>query len=432
MGEEVTDDEELAALNGGGSDDAELAKLNGASTSVAPAPRSPTLTGTESPSDLAAKLAKAWPHESPSLPTPAKSDAQREIDEDKTRNDTGQDFLRNMGHRASYGLSEVGSERRQADLDTSKTRSPTASKLGDLAGMFLAPLPGAAAAAQGAFMGVGNSLADTKTGKVPDFAQAGREGLAGLLGGHILGRAGQFGKALESRGSELANKAMSRVEEEALANRDSSLASTRGMSGRKTGDYFANEKRLQDSLSNPLADPELAAQAKEKLASEEARFAYNRALKNALENHSRLGPAIEEADLAHATNQAFWTPEQLKARQQEILDKSGLASGVLEVGKRVVPSLVGGALGNTLGHELTGGLLGTAVGAVSGKPGTILKNRMALPGFQKSLGEAQQSIGRGISTLAQKSGGGGQALVRPGARSLAEYLDLLKQKEETP
>ncbi len=390
------------------------------------APAAPTLSGTESAAELSAKLSKAWPHESRNLPTPPKSDAQQDIDSTNRNTETLRDTVGPLVDKATFGtLGRLGSGSMKGNLAAAQSRSPIASTVGQLGGYALQPVPGGSLLAQGAFLGGANELGDAKDLSWDTLKRTGKATIAGAAGGGMLQKAGKFGKALEGRGGELAGKAMSRVEEEALANQKASLDSTRGMSGKKTTDYFANQKRLQDSLSNPLTDPELAAKVKELLASEDAKFTHNRALQNALENHSRLGPAIEEADLAHATNQAFWTPEQLEARKQEILNKSGVISGALEVGKRVVPSLVGGAVGHALGHELTGGALGTAVGAVSGKPGTIIKNRMLLPGFQKSLGEAQQKLGRGISAVADHAGGVGQSLARPTAQTLAEYLDLM-------
>ncbi len=441
MGEEVTDDEELAALNAGGGDDAELAKLNGA-TKAEPAPvalkeepsfwsKAANTLGLGNPKKehdtVASNLMAAQNGATAGLAPKINAVGQYALSHPL-------DALRSVGHGIAPETVDAAPEKPWDDILAKNQKAYGAASeehpVTDFVGSLALPVPkgvgvldkatkmGGASVLQSAARQYGQSP-ESEPAKAIDPKQLAISGGLGLALGGLAGGADK----LAQRGEEKSANAIARNSGQIDAEAESANRSAgRGVAEQKNAIFttLANARAAASDATLPWEE----RLANEKwLASPEAR----QLAQNASElNRTRAGglqSALERASGERDEVASKYAPEMLEKLKQESLAKPQLMPRLADYAKKSIPTAVGLGLGHLLGHDAVGAVAGSATGMLMGKPQIAFRNMMRSPQFQNTLGEAMQTAGRGVSG----------ALSTPAtpraASSLAEYLDQLNKKE---
>lgn len=279
----------------------------------------------------------------------------------------------------------------------------------------------ALSAGQGAMYGFGSSKHDLGGENADPAAALSDAKTGGLIGAGagVLGEAAQLpGRWLAGKAQSLSNATHAASEEAEAAARDGAMRSAIGAHG---GDVSAGSnqlKMLRDALTNPDADPALAARAREFLSSPEGKALLNRVLSSNIGRAEGQVGRIQSSQAAMQEAIAANNPEAIKraasaAAEAKLLDPSGVTKRLAELARRNVPPAVGGMVGGA-----PGAAAGALVAGAMGKPGTIISNALKSPSMFLPLTKGA-AVGIGSGNAMSHS-----------APPLAEWTRFLKPKDE--
>lgn len=309
----------------------------------------------------------------------------------------------------------------------------------DVAGSMLIPVPGMQGA--GALKAAGK-MALASGGQAAVRAYDPQNGwrakdLPGVavstVAGGGAGAAGALLGKLASKGSDLADRAVTRNAEQVAKEAEAANRSAGRALQTETNGAHTVLSNAREAAANPNISPEEAQRTKDFLASEYARLLAEKANWLNLDRGGSMNSAIDRAAAARDEVAAKYTPEGIAALESEKINRPEMTRRAWDLAKKNAPAAIGSGLGYLFGHDIgsagIGGAIGGVVGSVAGKPGTILRNGIRTPAFQKSLGDAVSLGGDAYAAAAQSP-----AALRSasGAGPLADYLHLLNDDKDAP
>ena len=432
----MTDEEELAALNGG--DEAELAKLNSVPRSEpakAPAPKAEEQSFWQKAGERLGGVGDA-------ITTNARAGLNG-ISWGLAPKAAAR--LESIGGTVAHGLMPSEFEEGKSYDEALKEYLPkyeAASKafpVTDFAASLLTGGPevkglglmgkAASTGAQSMLQSAGRVYGRSQDGLAESLNKGkGEIGLSALLGG-LFGAGAHGASKLATKGEDMAARA---VEKNAAQTAKEAEAAKRS-AGRAVGvestaahTVLANAR---EAAENPNLSPEEVKRAKDFLASEYAKHIADKANRLNVERGMSAESAIDRATKSREEVFSKYSPEGMEAISAERLARPEMLSGIKEIAKRVAPTAIGGGLGYLMGHDAGSvaamGGLGALVGALKGKEGRIIINRFNKPAFQKSLSDTMSRVGDTASDAASSS----TSVAPRAALTLADYFSSMKDDQ---